>query len=203
MPRPSITSIYTRAQSDLLIIEGFYRQSKALPANMQGFVAEVLMLRAFSVLEKAIIGVACRVACGVNYRNGVVPNPICVAKSCADAIVKFKNYNRNKPLQNLSFTSVGHIGQSVKFVINATEPFRVNLCNYGNQLDEMRRVRNHIAHRTNNTRAEYKQVLFRRYGANLKLLPAAFLTSTKRQNRAIIEEYLITIKVILDDITRG
>ena len=95
MPRPSITSIYTRAQSDLLIIEGFYRQSKALPANMQGFVAEVLMLRAFSVLEKAIIGVACRVACGVNYRNGVVSNPICVAKSCADAIVKFKSYNRN------------------------------------------------------------------------------------------------------------
>lgn len=205
MPRPSIISTYTKVLADLSIIERFYRQSKLLPsANMQGFVSEVLMLRAFSILEQAIIDVACRVACGVKYRNGTPAMPICRATSCIDAIQKFKNHNRAaKPLHNLNFSRVKQVGDAVKYVIDLNEPFRRNLNNYGVQIDEMRRVRNHIAHRNRSTRDEYKKVLVNRYGANIKLTPAAFLTSTKRQALAVIEEYLIIIKVIIDDITKG
>lgn len=203
MARPSILATYNKSMSELLIVERYLLNSKKLPPEMYGFVAEILMLRIFSILESCIREVSVRVACGVSYKNGVMPAPTIRCASIQDALNKFKSVGRSRPLLYLKFTNVNHTNDSIKYIINNSEPLRVKLAHYGVQFEEMRRVRNHIAHRYKNTFAEYKTVIMSRYGANLKLKPSVFLTSTKRQPRAIIDEYLITVKVIIDDITNG
>lgn len=203
MARPSILATYDKSMSDLAIVGRYLQKSKHLPPEMYGFVAEMLMLRIFSILENCVREVAARVACGVSYRNGVVSSPIVKCTSIQDALNKFKSEGRRKPLSNLKFTNVNNTNNSIKFVLDNSEPIRVKLSRYGVQFEEMRKVRNHIAHRHKNTYVDYKNVIIGRYGAFLKLKPSVFLTSTKRQPRAIIDEYLIVVRVIINDITNG
>lgn len=203
MSRPSISAIYRKAMTSLARIDYCLKQSQSIPPVMRGFVAEILMLRLFNILEDSVRETACRVACGVAYRNGTVATPIRRCANLNDALHQFKTYNRTKPLANLLFTNVSHTNKSVQNVISDIESFRVNLSPYGANFEEMRKVRNHIAHRTKSTYSDYKQVIMQRYGAYIKQTPGVFLTSTARSSRPKIEEYYIAIKVIITDITNG
>jgi|WetSurMetagenome_2_1015567.scaffolds.fasta_scaffold87174_1 hypothetical protein len=203
MPRPSIKATYDKAINDIAILERFLQKNNSLPPNMQGFVAEIIMLRLFSILESCIKDTATRVACGSNYRNGRTSTPTTICRSLNDALNKFKTTNRNRPIQNLKFTTVHDANDSVKYIIPSTEPFRNNLNNFGVQIDEMRKVRNHVAHHYKSTYSDYKKIIIRRYGAFLNIKPSVFLLSTKRQQRPIMNEYIITTKIIINDITKG
>lgn len=203
MAKPSIVAVYNKAFVDIRIIENYLQKSRSLPPNMQGFVAEVLMLRLFSILETAVRETALRVACGASYRNNYPSNPIIICSSINNAIIQFKTCNRRRSLLHLKFTNVSQTNESVRYIISRTEPFYVNLNRYSLEFDEMRKVRNHIAHRYKNTYVEYKQLIISRYGAFINLKPGVFLISTKRQTRSIIDEYIIKTKVIISDITSG
>jgi len=203
MPRPSIKATYDKAINDIAILERYLQKNNNLPPNMQGFVAEIIMLRLFSILESCIKDTATRVACGSMYRNGCTSTPTILCRSLNDALNKFKSTNRNRPIQYLKFTTVHNANDSVKNIIPAAEPFRHNLNNFGVQIDEMRKVRNHIAHHYKSTFSEYKNVIISRFGAYIKIKPSVFLLSTKRQQRPILNEYIITTKIIINDITKG
>lgn len=202
MGRPSIGAIYTQAISRLSVVERYLIKAQTLPPDLYGFVAEIMMLRIFSVLEYVIRETATRLACGVSYRDGVAPvHIIHYCSSLSDAIGNFKSYNRLRAKSQLQFTNVSQTNDSIKNIIDNSEPFRVKLGRYGTQFEEMRKVRNHIAHRTSNTRQGFKDVIRQRYGANMRIKPSVFLVSTKRQARPIIKEYLTTVKVIINDVT--
>lgn len=203
MPAPKIQTAYDNAVRDIRVVENYRMKSLTLQPQFQGFVAEVLMLRLFSILEKAVLDVSCRVACGAQYTNGVVPTPIVLANSLGDAINKFKSYNRTSSLQTLRFSSVSNTNKAIKYVIPATEPIRQNLSNFGVQFDEMRNVRNQIAHRNSSTYSQYKNVIMRRYGSALKINTSVFLISTTRERIPVIDQYVTTVKLILTDITKG
>lgn len=199
MSRPSINAAYSRAMNHINVINRYLIKSKSLPTDLQGFVAEILMLRLFSVLENCVKDVSVRIACGAAYRNGVPPHPIILCTSISDAEVKFRSGSK----KSIQFSNVHHINESIKHVIDDTEPLRIKLSKYGNVFEEMRKVRNHIAHRTNSTLSKYKEVILSRYGANLRIKPGSFLVSTKRETRAVIDDYSQTIKIIIEDITNG
>lgn len=202
MGRPSITSIHKKAMSKLSVVEKYLIKAQALPPDLYGFVAEIMMLRIFSVLEYAIRETATRLACCAPYRNGDSPIDIIYpCSSLSDAINKFKTYNRTKAKSYLQFTNVKQTNDSIKYIIGASEPFRMKLVRYGNQFEEMRKIRNHIAHRTSSTRQDFKDVIRQKYGANLRINPSAFLISTKRQPQPIIVEYLTDVRVIINDVT--
>lgn len=203
MVRPSITAVYNKAILSLSRIKKSMQESQSLPASMQGFVAEILMLRLFSILEESVRETACRVACGVAYRNGAIAAPIRRCNNLNDALNQFKTYNRRRPLQCLRFTNVSQTNDSVKYVISNREPFLVKLSLHSADFDEMRKVRNHIAHRYKNTYQDYKRIIIHRYGAYIRQTPGVFLISTARSTRSKIEEYYIKIKVIINDITNG
>ena len=202
MPRLSISSTYNKAINDITVLERYRRNALSLPPNYQHFIAEVIMLRLFSILENSIKNIALKLACKASYKNGVIPNPIVVCNSLADAENKFKNYNRRRPV-NLKWTKASYINNSIQHIIPGNENFPVRINNFSNQINEMRIVRNHIAHRTSSTRIGYKTVIFSTFGAYLKIQTGAFLTSTKRIRIAKIDEYIRVSKIILNDITNG
>lgn len=67
----------------------------------------------------------------------------------------------------------------------------------------MRKVRNHIAHRTSSTSKDFKDVIRQRYGGYVRLKPSAFLISTKRQTNAIIYEYLTIANIMINELTKS
>ena len=204
MPRLSITASYNSAINQLNITGRYLAKSKSLSAEMQGFVAEMLMLRLFSILETCVRNVSIKVACGAPYKNGISSNPTIRCKSVNDAIEKFKNEGRGgKSIQNLHFTNVKQTNASIKHVINDREPFRVKLSRFGPMYEEMRCIRNHIAHRNQSTYSDYKDIVKRRYGANLKINTSSFLISNKRDGRVKIDEYIRTIRILVNEVTNG
>lgn len=203
MPRLSITASYNNAINQLNITGRYLAKSRCLSAEMQGFVAEMLLLRLFSILETCIRDVAIKVACGTPYKNGINSTPTIRCKSVNDAIEKFKNEGREKSIQNLRFANVSQTNESIKYVINEREPFRVTLSKYGSIYEEMRCVRNHIAHRTQSTSINYKKIVKQRYGANYIIKTSSFLISSKRDGRVRIDDYIRTIRILINEITNG
>lgn len=203
MPAPRILTAYNKAIKDIGVVENYRNKSKTLQPQFQGFIAEIIMLRLFSILEKAVIDISCRVACGAQYVNGIVPSPTIVARSLDDAINLFKTFNRTQALNYLKFTNVRSTNDAIKMVIPATEPFRYNLSSYSNQFEEMRKVRNQIAHRTSDTYNKYKSVIVCRYGSMLKIKTSVFLTSTSRERIPVLDQYITTVKLMINDMVKG
>ena len=203
MSVPKIQTAYKNALQDISVVENYKIKSLVLQPQFQGFVAEILMLRLFSILEKAVFDISCRVACGAQYFNGLIPTPIIMARTIDDAINKFKNYNRTSTYDHLQFSNVSNTNKAIKNVIPDTEPFRQNLNHYGVEFEEMRNVRNQIAHRTSNTYSKYRDVIMRRYGSALRIKTSVFLISTTRERRPVIDQYVTIVKLMLLDLAKG
>lgn len=205
MSRPSIAGIYNKSMADISRLDFYIQKSKHLQPDIRGYIIEILMLRLFSILESSVREIAFRVACGVPYRNGVPSRPVVRCATLNDAVKNFKTYNRKKTLYHLKFTNVSNTNDSVEHIIDTTEPFRVKLSAYGVRFEEMRKVRNHIAHHYKNTYAEYKSVICARYGAFKKIRPAVYLNSqvSSTTRMTFIEEYLKITKALINDITAG
>lgn len=202
MASPRIETTYSSALSQITILENYRNCSLALESKFQHLIAEVIMLRLFSIIENCIRETAQKLACGSSYKNGINPIPIITCRSMSDACLKFQSYNRTKPI-SLRWTKVQFVNNSIKKIIPPTEPFRIKLVPFNNSYDEMRKVRNHIAHRTSSTYVDYKAVIIQNFGGQLKIKTGAFLTSTKRLSRAKIDTYFSISRIMINDLTNG
>jgi len=203
VPRVSVTTSLNSSINDIAILSSYNLGSKSLDAKYQYMISEVIMLRLFATLEATISEIAFKLACGALYRNGNAPLILRPCRSIQDAHAAMLNYNRPRPLQYHRWTKASFIRESIEHIINTTDSFYVNVQNHGNLINEMRIVRNHIAHKSNSTRNEYNQLLSRTYGGNPRLIVGSFLTSNSRNSLANIDRYIASARIILNDITNG
>ena len=185
------------------VLERYRSDSLMLEAKYQYFVAEVIMLRLFSILEQSIAEIAYKIVAGASYLNGNSPILLTSARNVAGAKTLLLTYGRRKPVQNLKFTKSKFIRDSVRYVINASDAFVVKSQWHGARIDEMRKVRNHLAHRNTSTRKEYNKVVRSIYGANLRIQTGPFLVSTKRRVPANIDRYIGEVRIIMHDLMNG
>nr|WP_308991675.1 hypothetical protein [Mariniflexile sp. KMM 9835] len=177
--------------------------SSSLSAKYQHFISEVVMLRLFSVLETSISECAFKLACGANYRSGVSPILLHNCRSMVDAHSNMLTMGRRRPAIYLKWTRADFIEYSIKNVLDTRDSFYRNISYHSLLIDEMRVVRNHIAHGTSSTRLDYYRVLTRLYGGNPRLMMGAFLTSKTRHTNPNIMRYIQVSKIIINDITAG
>ena len=203
MPRVSLITSLNSSVNDIIIINNYNLSSKSLDARYQHMISEVLMLRLFSILESTISEVAFKLACGALYRNSNVPRIHRPCSSIQDASTAMLNYNRSRPLQYHRWTKASFVKDSIEHVLDITDSFFVNVRNHGALINEMRIVINHIAHISTSTKLEYNQLLITTYGGNPRITIGAFLTSTNRNPIANIDRYIASIRIILNDITKG
>lgn len=203
MPRVSVITSLNKSVNDIAILSNYNLESKAMDAKYQYMISEVIMLRLFSTLETTISEVAFKLACGALYRNGNSPLVITQCRSIQDAHSAMLNYNRQRPLQYHRWTKASFVRKSIENVLDLSDSFFVNVQNHGTLIDEMRIVRNHIAHRSSSTRTEYNQLLSRTFGGNPRLNVGPFLTSTSRNPLANIDRYILSTRIIINDITNG
>jgi hypothetical protein len=203
VPRVSVITSLNSSINDIAILSNYNLGSKSLDAKYQYMISEVIMLRLFAILEATISEVAFKLACGAPYRNGNIPLVLRPCRSIQDAHSTMLNYNRPRALQYHRWTKASFIRESIEHVLDVTDRFYVNVQNHGTLINEMRIVRNHIAHNSATTRNEYNQLLTRLYGGNPRLTVGSFLTSTSRNPLANIDRYIASTRIILNDITHG
>lgn len=203
MAAVNITTSYNKCINDIDILTGYLNDCINLDSKYQYFISEVIMLRLFGILENAICEIALKLSCGAVYKNGVLPSTHIKCTTINDATAKMISYNRIKPLRFLKWTKKEDIKDSIKKVLNLSDSFYLNIRTHSLLLDEMRDVRNHIAHRNTGTARKYYEVVRSTYSANIKIPVGAFLISTVRHPMPNIQRYIISTKVILNDITNG
>lgn len=204
MAIPNINTSYNNSINDIGILSNYMTDCVGLESKYQYLISEVVMLRLFAILETTIGEMALKFACGALYKNGTTPLTQVVCSSINDANGKMLTHNRARsPLRWLKWTNETDIEKSIKHVLVLTDKFFVAVQNHAALIDEMRIIRNHIAHRNSGTARQYYQVLRGIYSANLKIAMGAYLISTARQPLPNIKRYLLSVPVILQDLSNG
>ncbi len=203
MPRVSLSVTYNRAINDIQVLSQYVTGFANMDAKYQHIIGEVIMLRLFSVLESTISETALKIACGARYRNGGNATILCPCNSLDNAHHNMLTHNRNKALRYLQWTKASFVNDSIRHVLDLNDHYARNISNHSISINEMRVVRNHIAHNSASTRTEYNNLLRSRYGGNPKITVGAFLVSTNRTPTANISKYITTTQIIVNDITMG
>lgn len=203
MPTPNIARTTLLVDNQISRLDTYTVSARNLEAAYQYLIAEVVMLRLFAIVEHSIAEIAYKICSGARYLNGRVPNVLYMSRSIQGARFSMLNYNRRRPKSNLQWTRSRYIRESVENVLDSGEPYLINANANGNILNEMRQVRNYIAHRNTSSRDAYKRVIRTTFGANLNISVGAFLMSTKRLSTPKIHTYIQQSRIILDDLTRG
>jgi hypothetical protein len=203
MALPSITTSYNRSINDIGVLTSFITGSQTLASQHQYLIAEVVMLRLFGVFEATVQELAFKLACGALYRNATAPGVLHTCRTLSDAHYQMLSRGRRRPLPYLKWTKASYIEDSIKFVLDTSDSFYSRILLNGAALNEMRIVRNQIAHRTSSTKHQFDTVLITRYGANPRISMGAFLTSTSRHSQSNIDRYVREMRIILNDLTSG
>lgn len=203
MPTPKLSITVRNASQAITKLERYRNDSLDLEAKYQQFIAEMIMLRLFSVLEDSVSEIAYKLASGSKYLNGCRPRLRVQAGSMSGSRGLFLSHGRTRPIQNLKWTKARFIRESVQHVISPMDPFIVAAQRNGATIDEMRKIRNVLAHNTKSAKSDYKAVVRMAYGANVKITPGAFLSTTRRNPVCKLNQYLTSTKIILADMVGG
>ena len=203
MATPNLSITIKNANTLIWKLQSHKTDSEKLEAKYQHFIAEMIMLRLFSIFEEAVSEIAFKLAAGGTYTNGSVPILNIRSSSIAASRGLFLNYGRVRPETNLKWTKARYIKESVEYIMPSTERFIINAQNYGSIIEEMRKVRNMLAHNTHSARADYKCVIRQTYGANINISPGAYLTSTRRLPICNLNKYIASTRAIIAAMASG
>ena len=203
MPAPRVDVSVRNTITDIERLEEFRTNSQSLVPVHQHLIAELIMLRLFSIVESAIEDIACKLVAGSPYVNGLLPARLVSAKSRDGARSAMLTYGQQNPKSFLRWTSVKDIRESTSKVLKSTDPFITYAQAHGNILNEMRKVRNFLAHRGPKTRQGYREVVRVVYGANSRVRIEAFLTSRRSRPVAKVDEYLAAAKIVVSELAGG
>ena len=204
MPAPRLDVTVRDALVGIRRLESFRNESAQLANPVhQYLIAELIMLRLFSIVESSIESLACKLVAGAPYVNGNQPARLFVARSIDGAKKAMLSYGRPRPWSFLRWTTTQGIVASTSQVLDPGEPFIGYARAHSLVLDEMRKVRNFLAHQSTQSRAGYREVVRANYGANSRIKVESFLTSRRRLPRAKIDDYLSVVRIIISDLARG
>ncbi|HEY5074081.1 MAG TPA: hypothetical protein VII34_05240 [Pyrinomonadaceae bacterium] len=160
-------------------------------------------MRVFGLLERTIESITVKILCSAQYVDASAPLVMIPAYSALEARYNMTSIGRIKPLLYLKWTRVSEIKKNVIHLVDPTDPFISTLDLYNASLEEMRFVRNHIAHRTSSTRARFKPVVKQYYGAYLNSITPGTLLLSQRWAPSLIDVYIGTATILIRDLVRS
>lgn len=202
IPRISVTlGRVDRATSRL---QFYYDQRASLDTMYQRFVAELIHLRLFGLFEDSVEDLACKLLAGATYSNGSSPKLQIQARSVVHAKTLMLTYARRRPRQALRWGKARDIRDSVVMVMDSSEHFLTFAHAHAPMIDEMRKVRNYVAHHDGSSAArQFRHVVRTNYGANINVAAGAFLLTQRRWPTPKLQQYLTAVPAILADMVSG
>jgi hypothetical protein len=202
---PSLVGDYTAFRAETTRLTGLLVSASALTPAHRKLIAEIALLRLAIWIENSMKSVFCKLSCGATYINGNVPLIRVQQKNIPGAILAMQNLNRTKFRYSLPWNDGAEIRDNIQFVIDPTDKCHQELRNHAGFLTEIRWIRNHIAHRNDNTRTNFVKLIRRYYGAKVPGVTCGNLLVSPRVSpvRPLIETHIITANVMMKDIVRA
>jgi hypothetical protein len=201
MPKLSVDYRFTSTEIDKLL--DLENNLPSLPPQFQKLVAEIVMLRLFYLFQESVASIATKLVCGAHYIDGSVAVILAPARSATAAQSNMSLFGRSKPRYNLTWSKVSDIKENVKYVVAPAENFVTVLDHHGTFVDEMRRVRNRIAHNNLQARQNYRVIVQRYYGAFLNSVTPGTLLLSARRSPPLLNQYLTKTKILLKAIAKA
>lgn len=169
----------------------------------QKLVAEIMLLRLFYLFENLISSVSIKLACGATYNDGTAPVLSVKARSSVHARDLFQAHGRSRMRYQLKWSTASEIKENVKYVVDAKDNFVLVIDRNGTLIDELRRIRNRIAHNNSQSRSNFKEVVRRYYGAYLNHVTPGTLLLSHRLTPSLIEQYIRQTRIVVKDIVKA
>jgi hypothetical protein len=202
MPRLSVD--YTVYCQDVDKLVSLQSQVVTLRPEHSKLVAEIVLLRLFDLFQQCLESIACKIVCGAPYVDGMHPTllrPAAHSRTAAERLML--SHGRSRPRHGTAWSKATEAKENVRYLINANDHFMTTLDHHGMFIDEMRRVRNRIAHNSKNARHEYREVVRRYYGAYLNSIAPGTLLMSPRQAPGLIDQYLVKSKILVKELVKA
>ena len=165
-------------------------------------VAEILLLRLFDSLVETIASITTKIMCGALYADGSQPGLLIQSKSRVAAINNMIKYGRREP-RYLRWSQVKEIKENVRYVIDPNEHLLNELDRHVLFIEEIRWIRNRIAHNNATARKNYRKAILHYYGAYVNSVTPGRLLLSPRQNPVLIMQYLKKSGILVKTLIRG
>lgn len=193
-------------QRDTTAALGLVAQLSAVGAHLpRQYIAELIVVRLFSLFEAIVEDCACRMICGVKYCDGSDgnlrrPRP---TRGFDQARMAMQQYNRAHPRHVLRWNGAGEIAANLETLYGRNEHFVATLLGHGGFISELRKTRNHIAHGNEGTHQPFQEVVFRYYGAVVPAMTPGRMLLSSRFKPFLVEQFCIRTGAILRAAIRG
>jgi hypothetical protein len=201
MPKVTVDYDICRKEIDKLI--SLEKQLGSLPPKYRKLVAEIVILRLSYLLENAITSIAVKIQCGAKYADGSLPVVMVGATNKQAALNNMIHHGRAKPRYNLKWSQVSEIKKNLKHVLNLSDNFVMVLDHHGSFIEELRRVRNRIAHNNRQSRKKYREVVKHHYGAFLNAATPGVLLLSPKNSPPLIAQYLLKSRILVKQAIRA
>jgi hypothetical protein len=182
-------------------VEGVFSEMRStLPPSTQFLLAEILVLRLAQVLEEVLPEVFCRLVCGAKYHDGKAANRLAAASSVANAEQLMRKFNRTKERRNLKWLNAKDIRGNLEKLLDPGESALAVVDRYTNELDELRAVRNHAAHRVKGTKNAYRNVLSAYYGTSTITVPVGKFLVSDRFGIPPLVKYSVVVRALVKEV---
>jgi hypothetical protein len=166
-------------------------------------VAEIVHLRLAILLENHLKQVFGKLCCAAPYLDGSAPVVLAVQRSSNAAYLAMKTLNRAKD-HHTKWNDGRGIRQGVRYLIDSADHSMTVLRNFGAFLTEVRYIRNHVAHRNDGTRVNFRKLIRKYYGASPPGINSGTLLLSDRVSKPpLIEVHIRTARVLLKELVKG
>jgi len=166
-------------------------------------IAEIVHLRLAILLENHMKIIMSKLCCGTTYLDGTVPNLLVQQKSAAAAVAAMKTLNRTKAI-NVSWNDGPSIRTGVEHIVDPADHCITVLRNFGSHFTEMRYIRNHIAHRNEGSRTNFRKLVRAYYGANVPgITSGLLLLSPTVSTPPLIEVHIRKSRTLIKDLLKA
>ncbi|MFC1475599.1 hypothetical protein ACFLQW_01185 [Candidatus Zixiibacteriota bacterium] len=173
-----------------------------LDPPIRKLVAEITLLRLFDLLVNFMSTLSAKVACGTRYLDNTPPVLLARASSMKQAKYFFERRGRGGTIHNLRWTKARYIKENIKYVVGSNDNLVMIVDRYGSEIEEIRRIRNRIAHNNENARKKYRDIVKRHYGAHLNFIGPGTLLLTPKKSPCLLEQYIVKSRIIVKDLTK-
>lgn len=116
-----------------------------------------------------------------------------------------RNYGRPEYRRSLPWNDGREIRENIRFLIDPADRCHADLIRHASYLTDIRYIRNHIAHRNENSRANFVKLVRRYYGAKVPGVTCGNLLVSSRVSptRPLLATHILTANVMIKDIVRA
>jgi hypothetical protein len=184
-----------------------HRRSQGLEIEYQKLIAETLILRLFYELDNCVEGVILKLLRGGLYLDGSSPILLRPAFPSQDAARKY--ILKTNKLYYLEWATLNKVTKNLNGIMDSSDHFLTTRNLYDGTYEDMRFVRNHVAHNTTSTRTKFVAVVKRVYRTPVGISSAKFLLSKRTAvtsymgSEMVIAQYIRWSKIFIKELTKS